>query len=178
MAVWLNKEDASKNGIYYLYDSSITSTFKAPDVTKEEHWHKLVNLEDISGLTTLIDANTDKLAGIETTVVDLINERLTKLDLSDYAKIADVDSSISAINSELANKANSDEVASLITKVNQNTNNISAINDKVAAMLQPKESSEISMAADGTLGIKELNVNKLTQTPGETLVLSGGNASI
>jgi hypothetical protein len=62
VAVWLNKEDTTKNGIYYLHDSLITSTFKAPDVTKEENWHKLVEIDDL----------TEKLAAID--------ERLTALE--------------------------------------------------------------------------------------------------
>ena len=79
VAVWLNKEDVTKNGIYYLHDSTITSTFKAPDVTKETNWHKLAGHEDISRivdeLTTVAIATgaaTDKLAGIETTVTDYV----------------------------------------------------------------------------------------------------------
>jgi hypothetical protein len=204
VAVWLNKEDTSKNGVYYLHDSTITSTFKAPDVTKGENWHKLASFEDIAGLTELIQANANKLAGIETTVVDLINEKLagiSNVDLSEYAKITDVDNRINTLigaadpegGKTIENiqnlvkyvDENADAVASLISDVNANTSaieenaaDISALNDKVAVMLQPKESAEISVAADGTLGIKELNVNKLVQTPGDMLVLSGGTASI
>ena len=55
VAVWLNKEDTTKNGIYYLHDSLITSTFKAPDVTKEENWHKLVEIDDLTAKLTAID---------------------------------------------------------------------------------------------------------------------------
>lgn len=211
VAVWLNKDDTSKNGIYYLHDSSITSTFKAPDVTNETNWHKLVDLDVISGLNELIKANTDKLEGIETTVVDLINTKLAEIDLSDYAKIADVytraeidaaafmkESQVDAYINALINAAdpeggktianiqnlvkyveeNAGEVAGLITKVNQNAGDILAVNDAVATMLQPKESAEIFVAEDGTLGIKELNVNKLVQTAGEILILSGGTATV
>lgn len=130
-AVWLNTEDPSKNGIYFLHDEKVTSARKAPDVTLESNWHKIGGLGDFSGstedLTALVlatEANTKKLAGIETTVTDY--------------------------------------VASLIGNTSGNL----------------KASTEISIAEDGTLGINELNVNKLVQTLGDTLVLSGGNASV
>lgn len=47
----------------------------------------------------------------------------------------------------------------------------------IAAIVQPKASTEVSVADDGTLGINEINVNKLVQTAGDTLILSGGSAN-
>jgi hypothetical protein len=41
VAVWLNSEDPSKNGVYFLQDASVTKATQTPDVTKEENWHKL-----------------------------------------------------------------------------------------------------------------------------------------
>ena len=41
-----------------------------------------------------------------------------------------------------------------------------------------KASDEITVATDGTLGVGEVNVNKLVQTDGEYLVLNGGSAAI
>lgn len=55
---------------------------------------------------------------------------------------------------------------------------VDALELAVDAIIQPKESAEISVATDGTLGIKEMNVNKLVQTEGEELILNGGNASL
>lgn len=78
---------------------------------------------------------------------------------------------------------NAGDVAGLIadvtehtTAINKNTSDIVAINALIAAIVQPKESAEISVATDGTLGIKEVNINKLVQTTGDTLVLNGGSA--
>jgi hypothetical protein len=204
VAVGSNLADTTKNGIYYLFDAKNPGSDDIPDVTKEENWHKLANFEDITGLTEIIQANANKLAGIETTVVDLINEKLSKLpsaDLSDYAKISDVgtyvNTLINAADPEggkiIANiqnlvnyvDENADEIAHLITSTNNNTDavikhtsDIADLANKVAAIRQPKESDEISVSNDGTLGVKELNVNKLTQTFGDTLILSGGNATV
>jgi hypothetical protein len=46
--------------------------------------------------------------------------------------------------------------------------------DTIAKLIQG--SAEISVNENGSLGVKELNVNKLVQTIGDTLILSGGNA--
>lgn len=64
VAVWLNTGDITKNGIYYLYDSTVTNTFKAPDVTKEENWHKLAEIDDL----------IDKLSAIDTRLTALEEE--------------------------------------------------------------------------------------------------------
>ncbi len=78
---------------------------------------------------------------------------------------------------------NAGEIATLVTTVGEhttgiatNTAAIAAINDAIAALVQPKASAEVTIAEDGTLGIGEVNVNKLVQTEGDTLVLSGGSA--
>jgi hypothetical protein len=61
VAVWLNKDDATKNGIYYLYDSSVLTNqtaayiVPAPDVTNPANWHKLVEIDDLTAKLTAID---------------------------------------------------------------------------------------------------------------------------
>ena len=37
-------------------------------------------------------------------------------------------------------------------------------------------SDEVTIGADGTLGVGEVNVNKLVQTDGDALILNGGSA--
>lgn len=69
VAVWLNKEDVTKNGIYFLHDSSITNTFKAPDVTKEENWHKLAEVSDLTAKLTAIDERLKALEDQESDVL-------------------------------------------------------------------------------------------------------------
>jgi hypothetical protein len=54
-AVYLDKEDTSKNGIYFLYDPEVTSPLKAPDVTLEANWHHLGQVEDIVALAQQIE---------------------------------------------------------------------------------------------------------------------------
>lgn len=62
VAVWLNTDDITKNGIYYLHDSTVINTFKAPDVTKEENWHKLVEIDDLTSKLSAIDT---RIAALE-----------------------------------------------------------------------------------------------------------------
>ncbi len=61
-AVWLNKEDTSKNGIYFLHDTEVTSPLKTPDVTKEANWHKLVEIADMAAKLAAID---ERIAALE-----------------------------------------------------------------------------------------------------------------
>ena len=49
-AVWLNKDDTSKNGIYFLYDPSVTTALKKPDVTNEDNWHKFAEVSDLTAM--------------------------------------------------------------------------------------------------------------------------------
>ncbi len=63
VAVWLNKEDASKNGIYFLYDASITTTLGKPNVANEANWHKLAEVSEFD--------IEDKLLALESRVAAL-----------------------------------------------------------------------------------------------------------
>jgi hypothetical protein len=53
-AVWLNKDDTTKNGLYFFHDPVATSALKVPDVTNEANWHKLCNIDELQGLTSQI----------------------------------------------------------------------------------------------------------------------------
>ena len=64
-SVWLNKDDTTKNGIYYLFDPTITSALKAPDVTNEANWHKLAEMHELADFSTRIAAIEAELAAID-----------------------------------------------------------------------------------------------------------------
>lgn len=104
-------------------------------------------------------SNTDTIEGL-VTLVNYVHD-----NAGDIAQlVSDVDANKTAI---AVNKAAHEK----------NAADIVAINESIAAIVQPKESSEISVATDGTLGIKEVNVNKLVQTEGDIFVLNGGNSA-
>jgi hypothetical protein len=106
----------------------------------------------------------------ESAVDSRINALINAADPEGGKTITDIQNLVKYVDE------NASEISTLITNVEKNLNDIVAINAVIAAMTQPKESTEISITTDGTLGIKEVNVNKLVQTPGDTLVLYGGGA--
>jgi hypothetical protein len=62
VAVWLDKEDPTRNGIYFLQDPNVTSTIKAPDVTNPNNWIKIGEQPDLSALESRVDALEKKEA--------------------------------------------------------------------------------------------------------------------
>jgi hypothetical protein len=70
-AVWLNNTDTSKNGIYFLHDSTVTTARGKPDVTNEANWHKLGSINDLSGLTDQIAKIQEGLEAVKNDVDEL-----------------------------------------------------------------------------------------------------------
>lgn len=70
-AVWLNKTDSTKNGIYFLFDPLVTSAVKKPDVTNEANWHKLANLDELSELSNQLATIQSSLAAFDTEIDEL-----------------------------------------------------------------------------------------------------------
>lgn len=79
-AVWLNKDDTSKNGIYFLHDAACTSALKTPDVTNEANWHKLGGIENLPGLAEQISAIENGLMQVQADVEDLQESATVVLD--------------------------------------------------------------------------------------------------
>ena len=94
-------------------------------------------------------------------------QNLVKYVDENAADIAALVTTVDSHSAKFAGLESDDTVVSYVT---------SSIDTAIKAIIQPKASAEISVAADGTLGINEMNVNKLVQTKGDTLVLNGGNA--
>lgn len=65
VAVWLDKTDVASNGIYYLFDPSVTSTRQSPDVTNHANWHKISETVDLSSIETAISDHEERLAALE-----------------------------------------------------------------------------------------------------------------
>lgn len=71
VAVWLNKEDPAKNGVYYLHDSTVTSTFKAPNVTNEANWHKIAEMAELADFTARLTTIGSELSDLSARVAAL-----------------------------------------------------------------------------------------------------------
>lgn len=71
VAVWLDKSDASNNGIYYLYDSAVLNNptaayvVPAPDVTNPDNWHKISGEVDLSSIQSVLDDHDSRIEIIE-----------------------------------------------------------------------------------------------------------------
>jgi hypothetical protein len=61
VAVWLNKADTTKNGIYFLFDPLVTTALKKPDFTLESNWHKIAEVSDLHAQLSSIDARLTAL---------------------------------------------------------------------------------------------------------------------
>lgn len=77
VAVWCNTADTTKNGIYFLHDSTVQNRFKAPDVTNEANWHKLGSVDDLPGLNEQIKTIQTDLTQLKG-AVDELQENATE----------------------------------------------------------------------------------------------------
>jgi hypothetical protein len=189
-AVWLNKTDTSKNGIYYLHDKAVTSTLSVPDVTKADNWHKILDTKDLSDLVTRIATNTlaieqetiARIAAIDTIykagdanteASGLLVEEITRATAAEQANASAIAKLIGNDFGKTVREIAAEEIAKIIDIGSQT---ISAyVADKIAKIIQPKASAEITVADDGTLGVSAVSTDKIIQGA-KTLVLYGGCA--
>ena len=71
-AVWLDKTDSTKNGIYFLFDPSVSSAIKVPNVADEANWHKLVDVSDLASINAKLPV-IDELALRAQSLEDTLN---------------------------------------------------------------------------------------------------------
>ncbi len=74
VAVWLDKTDNARNGVYYLYDKNVLTNptaayiVPAPDVTNPNNWHKISEASDLAALVeklNLFEAKLESISDIE-----------------------------------------------------------------------------------------------------------------
>lgn len=164
-------------------NTEIGKKANAADVyTKTEVNEALANL-DQSELEANIQANTDAIAalvGEDTgkTVRAIAAEETAAIVAGADAKydtlkeIADF-----IINDETGAAAMANDIAALKAIVDTGDKTVTAyVADQLAAIVQPKASTEISVATDGTLGINKMSVEKLEVPEGVEFILFGGDA--
>ena len=102
-------------------------------------------------------SDTDTIEGL-VTLVEYVHD-----NAGDIAKlVSDVENNGKAI------VKNAEDIA-------KNASDIVAINEAIAAIVQPKASEEVTVADNGTLGLGKVSTDKLVQGV-DTLVLNGGSA--
>lgn len=221
VAVWLDS-DSAKNGVYYLFDATVTNILKLPDVTKPANWHKLAEISDIVNLQTLIAASATK-AEVEAALA----AKLDSIVIEDYYKKSEtyakteLDELLSNISSGAASTTASvlkqleEHISNSTSKFNELAgwtadydtnvrpavvansaalavlNGDASVEGSVASIVANaitaipratseslglvKASQEVTVDADGTLGIGNVSTDKLVQGAA-TLVLHGGDA--
>ena len=75
-AVWLNKDDTTKNGVYLLFDPEVTTPLKKPNVVEPSNWHKFANLEDIAQLSNKLQNMGEELSSVNLKVAALEKDKV------------------------------------------------------------------------------------------------------
>jgi hypothetical protein len=84
VAVWLEKSDPTKNGVYFLYDPLVDTAKKKPDVTLETNWHKFAELSDLMALSEQLSSMSSELSGIKTRLATLEKDKVIIRRDNDY----------------------------------------------------------------------------------------------
>ena len=163
-AVWLNKNDTSKNGLYYLFDPSVTTALKKPDVTNEANWHKLCDISSFKELEAQVTALELQAEGLAAAVVEN-NNNITTL-------AADVKNNTEAIAK--LNGTGDGSVQKIVSDAIARIPVLGIATTDVAGIV--KASEEILIAEDGTMELGEVSTDKLVDGA-KTLVLNGGTST-
>lgn len=117
-----------------------------------------VNADNVEGLASYISAHRDSIDGL------LSSSAQTKLSgIAEGAQV-NVLEGIKIAGAKL-------EVGA-----DKHVNIPFATNDTIGVVLSSTAENKISVGTDGTMEVNSLNVNKLVQTEGETLILNGGSS--
>lgn len=116
-----------------------------------------VNAENVEGLSSYIVTNRNSIAGL------LSEDAETKLNGVAAGAQVNVIEKIKINGTEL-------------TISDKAVNIPFATNNTIGVVLSSEDENKIAVGADGTMEVNSLNVNKLVQTDGDTLILSGGHA--
>jgi hypothetical protein len=152
VAVWLNKEDSSKNGLYCLYDPNVTTALipatAKPDVTKQENWVKLADIDSgIETIKALIGENESAIEAEELRAKEAENNIIAALETTK----SEIISIIPALK-----VATADELGSIRSAVGDN---------------------KVTVADTGEAEVRTINVSTLVQTPGDVFKIDGGNSA-
>ena len=122
-----------------------------------------ITMGKVTGLSDALDGKVDKVDGKGLSTNDLTDELLAKLNNADANVIEAV--KLNGVALQVAADKSVDIIIPIATAEAAGTVKSSTGENKVA------------VAADGTMEVNSLNVNKLVQTPGEELILNGGSSA-
>lgn len=119
-----------------------------------------VNAENVEGLSSYIITNRDSIDGL--------------LSVADQEKLSSITAGAQANIIESVSLGNEPLIVSPDKSVNIP---IASINT-LGVVLGSTAENKVSVGDDGNMEVNSLNVNKLVQTDGDTLVLNGGNSTV
>ena len=129
-----------------------------------------VNANQVQGLTDLLDKKVDKVEGMGLSANNFTDTLLDKLNGIEAGAQVNVIEGI---------KFNGTTVTVGEDKIAEITYSLPIANvDSIGGVKSSTVENKIAVAADGTMEVNSINVNKLTQTDGEYLIINGGSASV
>lgn len=123
-----------------------------------------ISQSQVAGLTGALSGKVDVVAGKGLSTNDFTNELLQKLNGIESGAQVNVIETVN-INGQAL------EVSG------QAVNIPIATAQALGVVKSSADENKVSVGVDGTMEVNSLNVNKLTQTSGDTLILNGGNST-
>ena len=149
-------DDAEANFVKSVSDEFTVSAEGKLEVKK-------VAQDKVTGLANALADKVDKVEGKQLSTNDFTNDAQTKLN-----------------NIEAGANKNLIEVVELngaALNISEKTVNIPLAGATAGVVISSAEENKVAVAEGGSMEVNSLNVNKLVQTAGDTLILDGGNAS-
>lgn len=118
----------------------------------------------VAGLPEALSAKVEKVEGKGLSTNDFTDEYKTKLDGIENG------ANVNLIETVKLNGA--------ALKISEKAVNIPIAGESVGVVLSSGEENKVAVGADGSMEVNNINMNKLVQSDGDTLILDGGSAAV
>lgn len=150
-------ENAEANYIKSVSDEFTVSTEGKLEV-------KEVAPAKVTGLPDALAGKVDKVAGKGLSANDYTDEEKEKLGGIEVGANKNLIEII--------------KLANVALNISEKTVNIPVAGDTAGVVISSTGENKVAVAEDGSMEVNSLNMNKLVQSDGDTLILDGGNAAI
>lgn len=123
-----------------------------------------VEMAKVTGLPDALKAKVDAVEGKGLSANDFTNELKGKLDGVEVGA-----------NENLIEIVKANGVA---LNISEKAVDIPLAGETAGLVVSSSAENKVAVAADGTMEVNSVNINKLVQTDGDTLILDGGSASV
>lgn len=118
----------------------------------------------VTGLPEALAAKVEKVEGKGLSTNDFTDEAKAKLD--------DIENGANANLIEIV------KLAGTALNISEKAVNIPMAGESVGVVLSSNEENKVAVGADGSMEVNNINMNKLVQSDGDTLILDGGSAAV